>query len=95
MRHGSKLPAVYFLSIGGGLISYGADLVDHLGGPPAMSTASSRVKSQPTCRCRSRPDTYELVLNLKTAKALDIDVPATVLARADEVSEKRADLLRR
>ena len=86
-RH--KLPAVYFRRLfvtGGGLISYGPDLFDPHGARPVMSTASSRARSRPTCRCRHRPST-RLVINLKTAKALGIAVPPALLARADEVIE--------
>ena len=76
-RH--KLPAVYSRRLfvtDGGLISYGSRpdrSVSDL--RQATSIASSRAKSPPTCRCR-QPTKYELVINLKTAKALGLDVAA-------------------
>ena len=44
--------------------------------------ASSKGRKPPICRCR-----YELVINLKTAKALGLELPASVLGRANEVIE--------
>ena len=87
-RH--KLPAVYFersFVAAGGLISYGPDHDRPVSGArPATSIASSRARSRPTCRCRRRPS-MSWSINLKTAKALGLDVPPTLLARADEVIE--------
>jgi putative ABC transport system substrate-binding protein len=85
----NKLPAVYafrFFAVGGGLMSYGVDVADLYrraasyidrilkGGKPAEMPVQS-------------PDKYELVINLKTAQALGLTVPQTLLYRADEVIE--------
>ena len=81
-----RLPAAYpfrgFVAAGG-LISFGNDQADRIGWRPAMLIASSRAKSRPTCRCRRRP--IRTVINLKTAKALGLTIPETLLATADEV----------
>jgi putative ABC transport system substrate-binding protein len=84
-----KLPAVYparYFSDVGGLLSYGPDLLDQYrhaagyvdrilkGGKPGMLPVQA-------------PTKYELVINLKTAKALDLPVPPTLLDRADVVIE--------
>jgi putative tryptophan/tyrosine transport system substrate-binding protein len=86
-RH--RLPAVYparYFASSGGLLSYGPDLTDQ------FRVAASYVDrilngEKPADLPVQAPTKYALVINLKTAKALGLDVPQSLLARADEVIE--------
>jgi putative ABC transport system substrate-binding protein len=86
---GYRLPAVYpyrqFTAVGG-LLSYGDDLIDNFRRAPTYVDRILKGE-KPSELPVQAPVKFDLVINLKTAKSLGLDVPPTLLARADEVIE--------
>lgn len=84
-----RLPAIYYFRVfaaRGGLISYGPDIAEFYRG---AATYVDRILrgAKPGDLPVQLPTKFQFVINLKTARALGLDVPPTVLARADEAIE--------